>query len=177
MERNMAKADKKETTNETAQQGTVEQKKQKEYAPTDTIRCRSAVQGELLYPAQKSGNLYVWANYGDECYVEYQDLLPLLLTRSRYLYEPFFVILDEELVNSARFEALKNMYETFLSYEDVTDILNLPFEQFKTALLAMPRGMVNAVQVEISNQLDNKTFDSIQKLQFFNETYGTSLSF
>lgn len=146
-----------------------------ELSPTTPIACRSIVQGELLFPATKSGNLYTWAGYGDVTEVEYQDLLALLLVRSRYLFEPFMLILNDIVLENTRFKPLKDLYENILSYEDISDILALPTDEFEDVISQMPRGMITAIQVEMATQIEDGKFDSIQKVKVFDKIFNTDL--
>ena len=80
----------------------------KKYDQQDLIPCRSVTQGMLLMTGKQSRITYRWAAYGDIVLVEYRDLYSLKSSRSQYLYDPLFVIEEEELLADPRWSL--NLY-------------------------------------------------------------------
>ena len=85
-----------------------EKKKTRVFKQTDPILCRSVTPG-WLGVSGKSGMYYVFANYGDEAEIEYGDLFALKNSHSRYLYDPLFVIEDDELLENARWKDIAEL--------------------------------------------------------------------
>ena len=148
-------------------------KVEKTFAQDDLILCKSVTQGALIYPAKKSGNVYRFAGYGDETEICYGDLYPLLINRSRYLFDPLFTIEDDDVVNSSRWKSLKTFYDGLYTKSDVRDIIKLPPVQFEKALKQLPKGLVNAVKVAVATGIENGTFDSIKKIEIIDRVCGT----
>lgn len=142
--------------------------------PEERILCRSVTQGSLLYPAKKSGITYIWDEYGDEAEVEYQDLLPLYLTKSPYLMNPWFIIEDMELVEEWS-DRLGPLYSNIYQYEDIDYVLSLPTEDFRTAVLTMPTGLRDGLKTKIATKIDEGSFDSLQKIKIVDQILGTDL--
>lgn len=151
------------------------EKEIRKYEATDLIEVQSVTQGELLLPGKKSGILYRWSAYGDITEVEYQDLYTLKSSRSEYVYKPLFVILDEELLADARWKEIKAIYDSMYSAGDIYEILKLSAAQFKQTLMSLPKGLQDAVKIEVSTRLDSGTFDSISKIKAVDEICGTDL--
>lgn len=149
--------------------------KKREYKGDDLIPCKSMVQGEMIYKSRKSGNKYVWSNYGDVTEVEYQDLMGLRAARSKYIFAPLIIIEDEELLNEIRWKDVKKLYENLYSIADIYNALDLPNPQFRAALEKMPNSFRKAVSSEVSRRLDEGLFDSIQKVKIIDEICGTDL--
>lgn len=156
--------------------GTVTHKKQsKKYDAHDLILVRSITQGTLLLPGKKSGILYRWESYGDVSEVEYQDLYTLKASRSSYLYKPFFVIEDEELLEDPIWKDLRKIYDESFDISDINTIINLPLSDFEKTLERLPEGYKDAVKFEISKRIDNETFDSLHKVRVLDRICGTDL--
>ena len=147
----------------------------RKYEADDTIPVRSITQGELLMPGRKSGILYRWAGAGDVEEVEYQDLYALKVRRSAYVYEPLFVIDDEELLADPKWKDVVALYQTMYDTEDISTILRLPVNQFKKVLKQVPKGLLNSIKVEVATQIENGKFDSISKIKAIDELCGTDL--
>ena len=141
----------------------------------ELIPCRSIVNGEMICIAKKTGNKYVWSSYGDVTEVEYQDLMGLRASRSRFIFGPLFMIEDEDLLSELRWKQVKELYDNLYSVADIYDVLELPVDQFRTALEKMPNSFRKSIAAEISRRLDNGLFDSIQKVKITDEICGTDL--
>lgn len=177
----------------TLKEGTVEEKDTKDLEnvntketvqPKQTIRkfeadelieVQSVTQGELLLPGKKSGILYRWSNYGDITEVEYQDLYTLKSSRSDYIYKPMFQILNDELLEDGRWKDVKKLYEQMISAGDIYEIMKLPNAQFKQVLMTAPKGIQDAIKIEVANRIENDTMDSISKIKTVDEICGTDL--
>lgn len=151
----------------------VEPKKERVFAQNDPILCRSVTAG-WLGVSGKSGQLYTFSNYGDECEIEYGDLFALKNRKSDYLYDPLFVIEDEELLENARWKDLGQFYsESIYGKDNVEQIINLSPTGFKNALKQLPKGLLNAVKMEISKRIEEGTFDSLKKINIIDDVCGT----
>lgn len=145
------------------------------FKANDLIPVRSITQGELLLPGKKSGILYTWSAYGDITEVEYQDLYTLKASRSGYIYTPFFIIEDEDLMADPRWKDVATLYESMYKTEDLSQILRLPIAQFKKALKQSPAGLRDAIKIEVATRIEAGTFDSIAKIKAVDEVCGTDL--
>ena len=151
----------------------VEEKKPRVFNQTDPILCRSVCPGWLGMPG-KSGQYYVWANYGDETEVEYQDLFAMKSSHSAYIYDPLFIIEDEELLENPRWKDVLEFYNDKLyGADNVEEILNVPVNKFKKTLENLPKGMIKAIAVRVATKIEDGSFDSIKKIKIVDEVCGT----
>lgn len=150
-------------------------KEVRQFNQTDPILCRSVTAGWLGLSG-KSGQYYVFENFGDECEIEYQDLFALKSRHSNYIYAPHFVIEDEELLENPRWADVAQFYdEEVYTLEDVDNVLNLPVANFKSALKQLPKGLAKTLQVKVATKIEDGTFDSLQKIKIIDEVFGTDL--
>lgn len=148
-------------------------KEPRQFNQNDLILCRSVTTG-WLGCSGKSGQYYVFENYGDECEIEYQDLFALKSRRSNYIYAPHFIIEDEELLANPRWADVAKFYEEEVySIKDIDEILNLPIDNFKKALEMLPKGLAKSLQVHVAEKIEDGSFDSLKKIKIIDEVYGT----
>lgn len=138
------------------------------------IPCRSVTYGELLLPGKKSQLLYTWADCNDVTDVEYQDLQALRSVKSQYLYNPCFLIEDEELLE--QWSDLKELYDR-VAKADIHSLFDLPIKKFELALRDIPVGYKDAVKNAASAKILDGSLDSIQKIRLLDEILGTDLKF
>lgn len=148
-------------------------KEPKKFDSTDTIECMSCTSGTLIMIGKQSGNKYVWADYGDVCEVEFQDLRSLRLTRSGYIFKPRFLIQDDELVE--QWKDVAELYSHVLSRSEILALFRLPVSTFKSKLKTMPIGMRDAVKTIASEKIMQGSLDSIGVIKAIDEVLGTDL--
>jgi len=144
------------------------------YKEDDMIMCRSITGGKLINIGAKSESRYVFANRDYTCEVEVRDLNSLKAKKSKYLYEPLFVIEDEEFLEQPRWKDIKNMYETAKS-ADIDKLLSLSNTEFRNMLEELPKGYAEALVEEVATRIHNDEFDSLQKIKAIDEICGKDL--
>ena len=95
----------------------------KTYAPTDGITCESVTFGKLGLIGAKTGLNYEWLNEGDTIEVEYQDLIAELNRGSSYVLKPYFVVLDDDIID--KYPKVKSLYASMYSLDEMRDAINL----------------------------------------------------
>lgn len=146
------------------------------YSPTDEIRCVSVTAGELIMIGRKTGNVYSWANYGDSEPVEYQDLKSEKFnSKSRYIYDPLFIIDDDNLLATPEFKAVREVYNNILSADDIEELFNLDNISFRKTLASLPRGIQNSIRSLAAGKIQDGVLDSLQKIRAIDEILGTDL--
>ena len=149
-----------------------ESKVVRQFNQNDLVLCRSVTAG-WLGVSGKSGQYYVFENFGDECEIEYQDLFALKSRHSQYIYAPLFVIENEELLENPRWKDVAEFYDDKVFKEDIDDVLNLPASSFENALRLLPKGLAKALQVKVAEKIEDGTFDSLKKIKAIDDVFGT----
>lgn len=149
-------------------------KAKKKFDAEDGILCRSVTVGGLCMTGIKSGLFYRWTEYGDETEVEYRDLAGLVRTKSPYVFNPHFIIDDEDFI--AEFPQLKKFYEDSYSVTDLEAILNLPVSDMVATINQLPGGAKDTIKNIASTQIGDGRLDSVRKIKALDEIFGTELN-
>lgn len=145
----------------------------KKFDQSDGILCHSIVQGKLYMIGDKTKMLYEWNSYGDESEIEYRDLVAAVRTKSRYIFEPYFVIDDEDFIEE--FPQVKKFYDDNYTIDEIESILSYPVDEMEAAIIALPKGAVESLKHSASIKINNGGIDSIQKIRKLDEIFGTNL--
>jgi len=150
--------------------------KEKVYAATDEIPCKSITVGKLILIGKKTENMYIWNGYGDVTAVEYQDLKAAKLVKSQYIYSPLFIIDDEELLKTKEWQGVnEEVYSKLYSPEDIQEAFNLDLGNFKRILAEAPNGLKNTFRSIAMSKIEDGSLDSINKIKIVDEVLGTDL--
>lgn len=172
---------KEEMVDEIQEEVVVEQKEEKVevkeprvFKEDEGILCRSITRGELIHIGKKSSNRYIFSNHGDTCEIEVRDLNSLKASKSVYLYDPLFVIEDEEFLEQPKWKDVKTMYDHAIA-NDVDEILMKTNDEFEFILANLQKGYKDAVAREVATRIINNDFDSLGKIKIVDKICGTDL--
>ena len=147
--------------------------KTKQFKDTDKIPCVSITVGGLYWEGDKSKDLYSWINMGDVVEVEYRDLVSAIRSNSPYIFEPLFVIQDDDFL--AEFDNVQARYGQLYTPADIEAVLAMPAPQLEAALRKMPKGAQNALRDTAVRKIDSGELDSIQRIKAIDSFFGTEL--
>ncbi len=161
---------------ETKSENTVERKPEKKrvFEQTDGVACRSVIQGGLYMEGQKTKIDYSWNDYGDISEVEYRDLVAEVRSKSRFVFNPWFIIEDEDFLKE--FPQVKQFYDSSYTIKDLIQILNMPADKMIEEIKKLPKGPADTVKSLAAKQVSNGTLDSVKKIKALDEYFGTDLN-
>lgn len=148
--------------------------KKKVFQPSEGIHCRSVVQGGLFMDGTKTQMTYRWVDYGDVVEVEYRDLVAEVRTHSPFVFNPFFIIDDDDFINE--FPQLKQFYTQAYSMRELRDILNLPVNEMVAKMKELPKGAIESLKTIASSQVSSGRLDSVKKIKALDDFFGTDLN-
>lgn len=149
-------------------------KAKKKFEPSEEIICRSVIPGKLFLDGAKTGRDYRWDDYGDETGVEYADLVSLVRSKSGYIFNPFFVIDDEDFI--AEFSDLQKFYAANYSIKELSDVLALPISDMVSTIKTLPKSAIDTLKSIAANQVSTGQIDSVRKIKALDQIFGTDLN-
>lgn len=154
----------------------VETKKdsKRKFEQTDGISCRSVVQGGLFMEGLKTKMDYSWTEYGDITEVEYRDLVAAVRSKSKFVFNPWFIIEDEDFLKE--YPQVKQFYDSAYTVKDLIKILDLPPAQMIEEIKKLPKGAVDTIKSLASKQVSNGALDSVSRIKALDEYFDTDLN-
>lgn len=146
----------------------------KVFDQADGIMCRSVTQGGLHMEGIKTKMMYDWSDYGDETEVEYRDLVAAVRSKTSFVFNPFFIIEDEDFI--AEFSQLQNFYRDQYTIKDLKKILDMPVGDMIEAINILPNGAKESLKSIASTQIANGRLDSVKKIKALDEIFDTDLN-
>lgn len=141
---------------------------------TDGIECRSVVQGGLYMEGAKTKMEYSWGDYGDISEVEYRDLVAAVRLKSKFVFNPWFIIENEDFLKE--FPQVKKFYDSSYTIKDLIKILDMPVNDMIAEIKKLPKGAVDSIKSLAANQVSTGTLDSVKKIRALDEYFGTDLN-
>lgn len=146
----------------------------KKFRADDTILCRSIAAGKLVMIGAATGMAYRWPDYGSEAEVEYKDLASAVRAHSGHVYEPYFIIEDEDFINE--FVELKKFYKEKFTIRELTDILLMNDNEMENKINILPKGAREQLINIASTKISTGELDSVRKIKTLERILGVDFS-
>lgn len=146
----------------------------KKFRADDTILCRSIAAGKLVMIGAATGMVYRWPDYGSEAEVEYKDLANAVRAHSGHVYEPYFIIEDEDFVDE--FVELKKFYKEKFTIRELTDILLMNDNEMEDKISILPKGAREQLINIASTKISTGELDSVRKIKALERILGVDFS-
>lgn len=146
-------------------------KKVKKFDPKEPIPCRSVTGGELILMGVKSQLQYIWADYGDVTYVEFQDLQALQSRRSGFLTKPRFIIENDDVIEQWS-TMLKPIYDK-ITNTSIEELFKLSPSRFKAELSKVPEGVKEAIKTRAVQMIQTEELYDIRIVKVLDEVLNT----
>ena len=163
---------KKVVENSATEETTVKTKKT--FDQSDGILCISITQGKLYVEGTKTGMLYSFSDYGDETEIEYRDLVGLIRSKDKSVFEPRFVVADTDFIEE--YPALKKFYNDEFSVQNIKNILTLPDDEMIKEIKKLPKGAADSLKSIAAEQVATGEIDSVRKIKALDTVFGTNLN-
>lgn len=145
----------------------------KTFKDSDLIPCMSVIVGSLFMEGDRSKEMYHWQYAGDVIDVEYRDLISAVRRRDKAVYQPRFIIQDDDFL--ADHGDIVLMYANLYNPSDYRKILSLSPDAMRDAINKMPEGAKKSLKNFAIQAIGDGTLDSIQRVKVIDEIYGTQL--
>lgn len=146
-----------------------------DYRPDEMIRCHSVFPGVFYFSGRHTGMTYTFVGAGDTRNVEYQDLKAAMLEHTEAIFNPDIVIDDANLINDEHWMDVKQVYEDMYDEQDIKKLIELPLRDFKVAFPQLPIPTREAIITLFATQIENGTFDQLNKADYIDSFCGTRL--
>lgn len=148
--------------------------KKKVFEQSDGVICVSITQGALNVQGAKTGMIYRFADYGDTTEIEYRDLVGLIRSKDKSVFEPRFVVEDEDFIKE--YPTLKKFYDDEFSLQNIKEILTLPENKMIEEIKKLPSGALNSLKSIAAEQVYTGEIDSVRRIKALDSVFGTDLN-
>ena len=139
------------------------------------IRCRSVRQNDLIYVAS-NGYTYIWTGFGDVRELPYQEVLSMKSRRSQFLYAPWLIIDDEDLLATKEFAGeFDDIYDIYKQFEDPKTFFDKKPSEIRDVLEKAPSGLKDLIVYNAGQYINNGILDSIGVINAVDSVLGTQL--
>lgn len=170
-------ATKKKSTTTTATKSTktTSKPKAKKFDLDTLVRCKSVRQNELFYVAT-TGARYVWNGFGDIRELPYQEIVSMRASRSPFLYEPWLIIEDEDLLKKSEFKTdFEELYKLYAEFDNPKEFFEQPASVIRERLAGIPNGLRDLIVYNAASYIEDGSLDRMSVVNALDDLFGTNL--
>lgn len=144
----------------------------KEIDRFENIAVMNVTNGTLIYTSRKTGAEWIFSEYGDIEYMEFQELLTMRSSQRRFFDEPFLLIMDD---NAVEHLGLTKMYENIRNPEQIDTIFKMNQREFEDVVEKSPKGIKHLIVSRAKKLYEIGELDSVKKINYLNERFQTDI--
>lgn len=169
-------APKKKSTAASGAKSTSTKARAKKFDLNTPIRCRSVRQNELFYKST-SGTQYVWNGMGDIRELPYQEIVSMRSARSPFLYQPWLIIDDEDLMKKKEFkDDFAEIYALYKEFENPKEFFDQDASVIRERLKGVPNGLRDLIVYNAATYIEDGSLDRMSVVKALDDIFGTNLT-
>lgn len=145
----------------------------KDIDPTQYVTVRNGFQGKLVYESPRTGETFVWEEFGSEQEMELRELKNAKNTRKKFFISNWFMF-DEDWVID--YLGVKQYYKHALKIDEFDDIFTYPLEKLKKTLALLSEGQKKSVVYRAKLLISEGSIDSLKAIATIEEALGVDLT-
>lgn len=146
----------------------------KDIDPTQYITVRNGFQGQLVFKSQRSGEMFTWAEFGDEQDIELRELRSMKNSNKSFFINNWFMFNDEDdwVID---YLGVRQYYKNAIKIDDFDDIFTKKPAELKTIISNLSEGQKKSVAYRASQLIVDRKIDSLSVISVLEESLGIEL--
>lgn len=144
----------------------------KEIDVNQLITVRNGFQGKLSYRSKRTGEKFVWADFGDEQEMELRELKAAKNTAKKFFTDNWFMF-NEQWV--PEYLGVGKFYKNSIPIDGFDEIFDLTPEKLKQKIKLLSNGQKKSLAYRARVLIADGEIDSLKKIHVLEEALGTEL--
>lgn len=174
MATNTKKADAAAAKDETIETAAAQKKKisAKDVDMTQYVIVRNGFQGRLVYKSSRTGEHFVWDEFGAEQEMELRELRNARNSSKKFFINNWFMFDEDWIID---FLGVKQFYKNAVSIDEFDSIFSKPADEIKTIIGDMSNGQKRSAAYRARQLIAAGEIDSNKAIAALEEALGTEL--
>lgn len=144
----------------------------KEIDPEQYVTVRNGFQGRLIYKSPKTGERYVWSEFGDGQEMQLRELRQAKSSAKKFFENNWFMFDDEWI---PEYLGVQRFYKNAVSIDRFDDLFGKPADEVEKIVSAMSGGQKRSVAYRARTLINEGAIDSRKVIATLEKSLGTKL--
>lgn len=142
------------------------------FEPTDYVTIRNGFNGTLVYISKRTGEEYIWPEFGSEQDIEIQELKNAKNTAKGFFENNWFLIDDVDVI---RFLGVERYYQNALDFDSFDEIFTMSPSQIAERISKLSDGQRESVRYRARQLIQDGVIDSRKVVSALEASLGVKL--
>lgn len=144
----------------------------KDVDPTQYVTVRNGFQGRLVYKSRKTGEMFIWDEFGSEQEMELREL-----RNAKNSYKSFFInnwfMFDEDWI--VDYLGVRQYYKNAIPIDGFDNIFSMKSTELKRTIAGLSVGQKKSVAYRAKELISEKKIDSLSVISVLEEALNIEL--
>lgn len=140
--------------------------------PHATVIVRNGFHGKLIYKSRRTGESYVWHEFGDEQEMEIQELRNAKGANKAFFVENWFLFDDPEVID---YLGVNVYYKNALTYEEFDELFDMNVDDMVERVSKLSGGQKKSIAYRAVQMIESDMIDSRSKIAALEKALGMKL--
>lgn len=140
--------------------------------PHTVVPVRNGFTGTLIYKSPKTGEKFIWDDFGDELDMELSDLKAAKGSQKKFFTYNWFMIDDPEILE---YLGVSQYYKNAIDLDTFDDLFTLSEAQMRKKIAALSEGQKKTARFRAKRLIEDGVIDSLKTITALEETLGVEL--
>ena len=144
----------------------------KDIDPNQYVIVRNGFQGKLIYISPRTGERFVWDEFGDEMEMELRELRTAKNRYKKFFEQNWFMFDEDWIVN---YLGVERYYKNALPIDKFDDVFDKSPAEAKKIISKLSNGQKKSLTYRAMDLIADKKIDSIKMIEALEESLGVDL--
>lgn len=144
----------------------------KAFDPNQIVTVRNGFQGRLVYRSKKTGERFVWDQFGAEQDMELSELKSARNTCKKYFIDNWFMFDDPEILD---YLGMSQYYKFALNIKDFDKLFEKSVSEIEATVSKLSEGQKKSVAYRAKQLIAEKAIDSNRVIETLEKSLGVDL--
>lgn len=140
--------------------------------PNTIVTVKNGFQGKLVYISKKTGEKFVWENFGDEQDMEISELKSAKNSSKNYFINNWFLIDDSEVID---YLGVGMYYKNALSFNTFDNLFSKSIAEINKIIPNLSKGQKKSVIYRAKQLIDDGKIDSLNTIRALEKNLDVEL--
>jgi len=146
--------------------------KEVELDPHMYVPVRNGFNGKLIYISRKTGERYVWENFGDEQDMELMELRAAKTSYKAFFENNWFLIDDPDVIE---YLGVERFYKDALTYDEFDTLFEMDPDAIESKVSGLSKGQKMSLKYRARQMVKDGRIDSIKVITILERLLETEL--
>lgn len=144
----------------------------KEIDPHQYVSVRNGFQGMLIYKSKRTGEKFIWSEFGEEQEMELRELKDAKNSSKKMFINNYFMFDEDWIID---YLGVRNYYQNGIHIEDFDSLFKKTPAEIKKIISKMPEGQKNSISYRARQLILEGEIDSRKTIAALEDALGIEL--